>query len=310
MRDIHARIIVTPAGDPVTGQVRWDPVKSLWWSGMTLGWIIGGTLWFSWGAVAAFFVACMVVLCGGHSIGMHRRLIHESFDCPHGLTLIGVWLGTLVGLGGPRTMMHTHDLRDWAQRQPDCHAYLRHGHRPLRDFGWQVHCSLQLDHPPGFVPSALYRDSRVIQILQSSAFLQQIPVALLVWAIGGLGWVAWAVCGRVSVSIFGHWAIGWVAHNQGHRDFHNHGHCTQGHNVRGFGLITFGEAYHNNHHAFPESARLGLFPGQPDPGWWVLQTLRKVDLVWDVVEPDVDVTARAFIGHSERQLSRSHAATD
>ncbi|GHA94586.1 hypothetical protein GCM10009069_16910 [Algimonas arctica] len=150
-----------------------------------------------------------------------------------------------------------------------------------------MHGALKLDHPPDFEPSALYQSSRTMQRLQLTAFAQQIPVALLLLWGGGPGFVAWAVCGRISLSIFGHWAVGWVAHNQGHRDFHNEGHCTQGHNVRGFGLITFGEAYHNNHHAFPESARLGLFPGQPDPGWWVLQALRKMGLVWHVVEPDV-----------------------
>ncbi|WP_298912983.1 acyl-CoA desaturase [uncultured Algimonas sp.] len=289
MRDIMERIRVTPGCDPVAGCVRWDPVKSLWWSAMTAGWIVGGALRFSWGAVGAFLVACAVVLCGGHSLGMHRRLIHESFDCPHWLTLAGAWLGTLVGLGGPRTMMHTHDLRDWAQRQPDCHPYLRHGHGPWRDFWWQVHGRLVLDSPPSFRPSALYRDSRALQFLQAGAFAQQLPVAAALFLIGGPGWVAWAVCGRVSLGIFGHWAVGWVAHNptpqrwQSGR-FHNAGHCTQGRNVRGFGLITFGEAYHNNHHAFPESARLGLLPGQPDPGWWVLCALRRMGLVWNVNE--------------------------
>jgi fatty-acid desaturase len=267
MRDIEDRIIAHDGTNAVNGRVQWSPIKSLWWTVMTMVWIIGGYVWFSWSAVAAFFIACTIVLCAGHSIGMHRRLIHESFDCPHWLTMIGVWLGTLVGLGGPRTMMHTHDLRDWAQRQDACHPYLRHGRGPLRDFWWQLHCTFMLDHPPAFEPSALYQNSRNMQFLQRTAFAQQIPLALLLLWLGGPGFVAWAICGRISISIFVHWAVGWAAHNQGHRDFHNEGHCTQGHNVRGFGLLTFGEAYHNNHHTFPESARLGLFPGQPDPGW-------------------------------------------
>lgn len=304
MRDIETRILAKPGDDTGSGRVLWDPVKSLWWSGMTLTWIVGGTIWFSWGAVFAFLIACALVLCGGHSHGMHRRLIHESFDCPHGLTLIGVWLGTLVGLGGPQTMMHTHDLRDWAQRQEDCHPYLRHGVSPVRDFFWQLHCRLVLDRPPSHRPSALYSGSLFMQMLQATAFLQQVPIAFILWLIGGPGFVAWAVCGRVSVSIFGHWAIGWVAHNQGHRDFHNEGHCTQGHNVSGFGLITFGEAYHNNHHAFPESARLGLFPGQPDPGWWVLCVLRHLGLVWDIVEAGIPAS------HSGRPSLYSAAASN
>lgn len=48
------------------------------------------------------------------------------------------------------------------------------------------------------------------------------------------------------------------------------------------GLVTFGEAWHDNHHAFPRSAKLGLLPGQPDPGWWVLRALERAGLVWDV----------------------------
>lgn len=45
-------------------------------------------------------------------------------------------------------------------------------------------------------------------------------------------------------------------------------------------LLTMGECWHNNHHAFPGSARLGLQPGEWDPGWWALQALRRIGLVW------------------------------
>jgi fatty-acid desaturase len=49
----------------------------------------------------------------------------------------------------------------------------------------------------------------------------------------------------------------------------------QASNLPGLGLFTYGECWHNNHHAFPESARIGLDPGQADPGWWVLQQFAK-----------------------------------
>ena len=93
--------------------------------------------------------------------------------------------------------------------------------------------------------------------------------------------------------MLGHSLVGWFAHNQGQ---HFRGHFVvehagvQGQDVAGpggvFGLITFGECWHNNHHAFPESARYGLLRGQLDPGWWVLVALRKLGLVWDVVEAE------------------------
>jgi len=58
------------------------------------------------------------------------------------------------------------------------------------------------------------------------------------------------------------------------------GAAVQGRNVRWTSLLTMGECWHNNHHAFPGSARLGLQAGEWDPGWWVLTGLRSIGLVW------------------------------
>jgi stearoyl-CoA desaturase (delta-9 desaturase) len=101
----------------------------------------------------------------------------------------------------------------------------------------------------------------------------------------GWGWVAWGLCGRVTISVFGHWIVGHYAHNCGQRDWHVEGAAVQGHNLRFLGLVTFGECWHNNHHAFPGSARLGLHPGQFDPGWQVLRLLRRLGLAWELREP-------------------------
>jgi stearoyl-CoA desaturase (delta-9 desaturase) len=48
-----------------------------------------------------------------------------------------------------------------------------------------------------------------------------------------------------------------------------------------------GEAWHNNHHAFPASARLGLQPGEIDPGWWVLGALERLGLVSNLKTPEM-----------------------
>ena len=50
--------------------------------------------------------------------------------------------------------------------------------------------------------------------------------------------------------------------------------------------ISMGESWHNNHHAFPGSARIGLEPDQPDPGWWLLSTLGALGLAWNFVLPE------------------------
>jgi stearoyl-CoA desaturase (delta-9 desaturase) len=59
----------------------------------------------------------------------------------------------------------------------------------------------------------------------------------------------------------------------------------QASNLIGAGFITMGECWHNNHHAFPESASIGLASGELDPGWIVLQGPRRLGLVWNVGVP-------------------------
>jgi fatty-acid desaturase len=107
--------------------------------------------------------------------------------------------------------------------------------------------------------------------------LQQLPLALILYLIGGVEWVLWGTCLRVAISVTGHWLIGYFAHNSGHRLWHVNGAGVQCY-IKFCGLITMGECWHN-HHAFPGSAKLGLEKGQFDPGWWVLILLSKIGLV-------------------------------
>ena len=72
---------------------------------------------FSWNAVLIFCSLTAITLCTGHSVGMHRRLIHNSFRCSARLEYLMVYLVVLVGMAGPFGMIRQHDLRDWAQRQ-------------------------------------------------------------------------------------------------------------------------------------------------------------------------------------------------
>ena len=115
---------------PDRGRVVWDPARSIWNMGFLLGALVLGPLFFSWGAFAVFLGLSAVTLCAGHSVGFHRRLIHRSFECSKWLERAMVYMGTLVGMGGPIWTIGLHDSRDWAQREEDCHWFLRHG-KPL-----------------------------------------------------------------------------------------------------------------------------------------------------------------------------------
>ena len=278
---VAERVISSDEKAAVEGVVRWDPVKSFWWTGMLAGWLVLGSLYASWSAVAVFFLLSGLTLCLGHSLGMHRKLIHQSYEAPRWLEYVFVYLGTLVGLGGPKTMMMTHDIRDWAQQMPVCHPYFSHRNSMLKDFWWQVHCRIELSRAPAFRLPQTFVDSRFYAWLEATSLVQQVPLAVALYAMGGWGWVAWGICARVCVSIFGHWIVGHIAHTRGPRHWHVQGASAQGFNVPGMALLTFGECWHNNHHAFPGSAKLSAFPGEWDPGWTVLTCLERLDLVWD-----------------------------
>ena len=243
-----------------------------------------------------FLATSAVTLCLGHSLGMHRRLIHQSYTCPKVIEYLFVHFGVLVGLAGPFGMSRTHDTRDWAQRQPNSHPYFGHQSAPLKDWWWQVHCDIQLESPPDFVAPEILGSDRLCRFMERTWMLQQVPLGLLLWWFGGVEWLVWGVAVRVAVSITGHWLIGYCAHNRGQRSWHVSGASVQGHNIRFCGLITFGECWHNNHHAFPGSAKLGLEPGQFDSGWWVLVLMRKLGVAHDIKLP-ADLPHRLELQH-------------
>ncbi len=147
------RIVEDPAAtDAVTGRVRWDAAKTGWITGMGLLGLVGAAATFTWTNLAVFIALTSLTLCCGHSVGLHRCLIHKSFDAPRWLENLLAYLGTLVGIAGPIGMVRLHDTRDWAQRRPDCHPYLRHGWPLLADGWYQLFCRLELENPPAFVP--------------------------------------------------------------------------------------------------------------------------------------------------------------
>ena len=276
----HHRIQSGDLASVNVGVVRWSPVKSLWFTAMALAALIGGVLTVSWSAALVFVLATGSVLLLGHSLGSHRKLIHDSYQCPKWLEYALVYFGVQVGLAGPIGLLRQHELRDYAQRLPDCHPYLRHGTGFWRDAWWQLHCELRLDAPPALELEPRIADDRFYRFLERTWMAQQVPPALLLFGIGGWAFVFWGTCARVTAGVLGHWLIGHFAHNHGGMHYEVEGAAVQGRNIRFTSLLTMGESWHNNHHAYPGSARLGLFAGEWDPGWWMLMLLRKLGLAW------------------------------
>ncbi len=300
---------VVGRADPSKGKVLWAPAQSVF-TFVMYGGAVAALFHVTPGAILLFLVTSFLTLCFGHSLGMHRRLIHASYDCPDKLEMALVYLGTLVGMGGPFTMTRTHDLRDWAQRQNACHDFFGHRQPIYRDWWWQMHCRIELAEPPEIRCDATVANNRCYRWLDATARWQQLPWALLFYLVGGLPWLLWGVCARVAVSLTGHWLVGYFAHNSGGRHFHIAGAAVQGFDVRGCGLITFGECWHNNHHAYPGSARLGLFPGQTDPGWWILQWSARRGWVWDIKLPRDLPLRPELLPASSAEISDNYCAAN
>jgi fatty-acid desaturase len=278
MRPDVFRVNATGA-DPSAGRVVWAPAKSLWNMGCLLLAVVLAPIYATPSAIVLFALLTYTTLLLGHSVGMHRLFIHQTFDCPKWLERSLVYIGVLVGMAGPFGILRVHDVRDWAQREPQCHDFFAHRRSLLVDALWQLNCRFEFEHPPVFKIAGEIANDPWYVWMERTWMLQQIPLAVLLYILGGLSWVVWGIFVRVFVSNAGHWTVTYLTHNPGPGNWFVPSAGVQASNLTGFGLITMGECWHNNHHAFPESARVGLLPGQTDPGWWVIRTLQRLGLV-------------------------------
>jgi fatty-acid desaturase len=310
------RVATNDLASVCLGKVRYSPVKSIWFVGMSTAAVIGGIATFSWTAFLLFLISTVIVLLFGHSLGSHRKLVHDSFQCPKWLEYSLVYLGVQVGLAGPIGLLRQHELRDFAQRLPQCHSYLRHGSSPWRDAWWQLNCDLVLAAPPSIHIEPRISKDKFYRFLERTWMAQHLPWAILFYACGGGGFVFWGVCARVTAGVFGHWLIGYFAHNHGDLLREVRGAAVQGRNIQLTSLLTMGECWHNNHHAYPGSAKLGLTASEWDPGWWAIAALRRIGLIWDVRLPAdlpprpelllVSEIGRANRDHQSASISGTH----
>ncbi len=269
----------------LAGHVVLSPVKCCWNAAMLGCALIWCIPTMTVGCVLLLLLSTWLSLLLGHSVGMHRRLIHRSYRSHKWLERVLVYIGVLVGVAGPFGILRVHDARDWAQRQGQCHDFFAHRRHPLLDLCWQLTCEFRYQHPPRFAIEPELANDRWYRFLEATWMLQQLPLALLLYLIGGWGWVVWGVAARVSLSVVGHWSVTYWCHNPGPGRWQVAGAAVQASNLPGLGLLTYGECWHNNHHAFPESARIGLESGQADPSWWVIRGFEKLGWVWDVGVP-------------------------
>lgn len=284
--DLIATDRVIPLPDTtLDGRILRDAPKSLWWFAHDTGAIAAVTLFPAWDGAAVMVALTAVTICAGHSVGMHRLLIHRTFETPLWLEHILIYLGTLVSMAGPFGIFQIHEIRDWHQHQKVCPPHPSHGAGFWCDGWWQLHCKYVLHHPPRLTLEDRVTQDPFYRFLERTWRLQQLPLALILFALGGWAWVLWGISVRIILSLTCHWAVVHYSHKSGHQTWTIAGLPVQGFNLPHLGSLTFGEAHHGNHHAFPHSARLGLDPGQSDPGFWLIRSLAALGLARNIRLP-------------------------
>ena len=234
---------------------------------------------FSWRNLAVALVLHWIAVGLGISMGYHRLHTHRGFKTYKWFDYFLAICGTLTLEGGPIFWVATHRLHHQYSDEPeDPHSPRVSGF--WAHLGWIIFGEAQHSdtarlarYAPDLSKDPFYRWLSTYHWVP----LTVLGFGLLAW--GGWGMVNWAIFLRVTVGLHATWMINSATHMFGRRRFETD---DDSRNVWWVALLTFGEGWHNNHHAHPVSARHGLAWYEFDWTWVSLKVLKAVGLVWDV----------------------------
>lgn len=234
---------------------------------------------FSWKNFFVMVVLNWVVGGLGVGLGYHRLLTHRSFKAPKWLEYLLTCFGTMSVQDGPIKWVATHRIH---------HAFVetdRDPHSTRAGFWWaqigwvlwgtaQDHDGLTLKK---FVPDLL-RD-RGLRVIEQFYLVPIVISGIILFAFGGWPLVFWGVFVRVVFGWHTTWFVNSLSHLYGKRPFATDDDSTNNWFVA---LLTFGEGWHNAHHAFPTSARHGLKWYQFDLNWITIRLFEQLGWASDI----------------------------
>lgn len=228
-------------------------------------------LQFEWRALAVAALLYWLATGLGISMGYHRLHTHRSYKVPAPLEYFFAICGTLALEGGPISWVATHRIHHQNSDRPG------DPHSP-RDGLWWAHAGWimfgESNHSNTRKMSKYAPDlakHRFYVWLNNYHWFSTLVLAGLLFVLGGLPWVLWGVCLRVVVGLHATWLVNSATHRWGRRRFALR---DDSRNTWWVALITFGEGWHNNHHAFPTSARHGLAWYEFDLSWIQIRMLK------------------------------------
>ncbi len=219
---------------------------------------------FSWANLLAFGVTWWVAGGLGIGVGFHRLMTHRGFKTPVWLERILGVAGTLALQGSPIAWVTTHRLHHkFTETDMDPHSP-RNG-TFWSHMGWilmgtsQWHSKAVIQK---YVPDLL-KDKFIVR-LSSVYWMTAVVTGAILFAIGGWSMVLWGIFLRTVIGWHSTWLVNSATHIWGTRRFDIKDDSTNNGLVA---MLTFGEGWHNNHHAHPTAAKHGLAWYELDVNW-------------------------------------------
>ena len=234
---------------------------------------IAALFMFSWRDLAVALFLYWMATGLGISLGYHRLHTHRSYKVPLGLEYFFAVCGALTLEGGPIFWVATHRIHHQKSDQPgDPHSPQRRrllgarGLDSVRRSQSQQHAKLMSKYAPDLGEAPFLRLAEQLSLGSDGC-----PRLCSCLRSAALPMMLWGVCLRVVFGLHATWLVNSATHMWGRRRFATR---DDSRNNWWVALITFGEGWHNNHHAHPTSARHGLAWYEFDPSWISLKVLK------------------------------------
>ena len=226
---------------------------------------------FNWHAFAVAIFLYWMCTGLGISMGYHRLHTHRSYKLPVILEYFFAVCGTLTLEGGPIFWVATHRIHHQNSDQPG------DPHSP-RDGAWWAHMGWILfgrfqtqQHAADGEVRARSGQGSLLRLAERLSLGAAGGAGAVLFAVGGLPMLLWGTCVRIVFGLHATWLVNSATHMWGGRRFDTR---DDSRNNWWVALITFGEGWHNNHHAHPTSARHGLAWYEFDPSWIQITILK------------------------------------
>jgi fatty-acid desaturase len=249
---------------------------------------LGAIFFFTWKALIVCGVMWWVAGSLGIGMGYHRLLTHRGYKTPKWMEYFLTACGTLAFEGGPIAWVATHRIHHQnTDKEGDPHSPRDGGF--WSHMGWIITGRAMHQDRSELLPYVpdLRKDKFHLWISKWHV-IPSVLVAIIFFAIGGWPWVFWGVFVRSVMSLHFTWLVNSATHIWGSQRFDT-GDTSK--NSLWVAFLTFGEGWHNNHHAQPQSARHGFVWYELDVNWYGIWILRTLGLAWDIKLPKLDAEA-------------------